>query len=422
MTDIDVEALGRRAEAMVRELAAISAEPDRLVRLYLSPEHRRGADLVARWMSEAGLEVSEDALGTVRGRKGAAQEGMPGRNFTRRLLIGSHIDTVIDAGAYDGTFGVIAGILAAAHFRSRDLPFGLDVLAFGDEEGSRFPSTLASSAAVAGHLAPGTLDLTDRDGVSFAQALEAYGKDPGDIGSAAYPPDEAAAYVEVHIEQGPVLEHEGEALGIVTAIVGQTRLKVTVTGEAGHAGTVPMHLRRDALAGAAEMMLAVEALAIESDHVADRMVATVGIVDARPGASNVIPARVEFTIDLRCETDAVRHTAIARLTHRIEIIAERRRLVATVVRHHDIATTPCDPTLQAGLASAVEAGGGRAIRLPSGAGHDGQAMVKLCPVAMLFVRCRGGISHNPAEHASIEDMGRAIAALIRFVEGAARSA
>jgi allantoate deiminase len=421
MAEIDIEALGARAEAMIRDLAAISAEPDRLVRLFLTPEHRRAADLVGRWMADAGLDVSEDALGTVRGRKRAAGEGAGGRNMARRLLVGSHVDTVIDAGAYDGPFGVIAGILVADHFRDRDLPFGLDVLAFGDEEGSRFPSTLASSSAVAGRFSPATLDLLDRNGVSFRDALTAYGKDSRDI-AATYAPDEAAAYVEVHIEQGPVLEHAGEALGIVSSIVGQTRVKVTVTGEAGHAGTVPMTLRRDALAGAAEMMLAVEALAREPGHAEDRMVATVGIVDARPGASNVIPASVAFTVDLRCERDGIRNAAIARLTETFAAIAHARGLAVDCVRHHDIATTPCDPALQAGLAAAVEAGGGRPLRLPSGAGHDGQAMAHLCPVAMLFVRCKGGISHNPAEFTSREDMGRAVAALIRFIEGAAAAA
>ncbi|MCZ7656831.1 MAG: hydantoinase/carbamoylase family amidase [Xanthobacteraceae bacterium] len=277
MTDPD--RLGARAAAMIEELCAISAEPGRLVRLYLTPEHRRAADLVARWMREAGLAAGEDALGTVRGRWGGG----------RRLLIGSHLDSVIDAGRYDGPLGVVAGILAAEQVvrSGRQLPFGIDVLAFGDEEGSRFPSTLSSSAACAGVFDDAMLSLADRDGVPMAEALRAYGKSPAEIPAAAYGRADAAAYVEVHIEQGPVLESENEPLGVVTGIVGASRLRVTVTGEAGHAGTVPMDLRRDALAGAAELVLAVER--IVRTHHDDRMVGTVGRIEAAPGATNVTP-------------------------------------------------------------------------------------------------------------------------------------
>src|SRR5947209_4782594 len=263
----EIDAVGARAEAMVNELATISAEPKRLVRLFLTPEHRRAADRVAAWMRVAGLEVSEDALGTVRGR--LQGEGK------RRLLIGSHIDTVIDAGKYDGPFGVIAGILAAEHFAqsAQRLPFGIDVLAFGDEEGSRFPVTLASSSACAGVFRDTTLSLADRDGVTLRGAIEAYGKNPAAIASAAYRRDEAAAYVEVHIEQGPVLEARNQPLGVVAAINAQMHLNAEFTGEAGHAGTVPMWMRRDALAGAAEAILLGERLARETDG---EVVATVG--------------------------------------------------------------------------------------------------------------------------------------------------
>ncbi len=309
MADVDPVALGARAEAMIKALAAISAEPARLVRLFLTPEHRRAADLVAQWMREAGLAVSEDALGTVRGRVG---EGP-------RLLIGSHIDTVIDAGNYDGTLGVVIGILAAAHFAGKP-PLPLDVLAFGDEEGSRFPSTMSSSAACVGAFDAASLGVSDRGGVSLADALKVYGKDAGDIAKAAYRPGEARAYVEVHIEQGPLLEAEREPLGVVTGIVGQSRFRVTVTGEAGHAGTVPMGLRRDALAGAAEMVLMVERLAREDPQ--RGMVTTVGRLDVLPGSTNIIPATASFTIDLRDMDDAVRQTAIA--THSPEGARHRR--------------------------------------------------------------------------------------------------
>jgi allantoate deiminase len=406
----DIAALGARAERMIDELGAISAEPGRLVRLYLTPEHRRAADLVAGWMGGAGLAVSEDALGTVRGH-------LPGGgSAAKRLLIGSHIDTVIDAGKYDGPFGVIAGILAVDHVArsGKALPFGIDVLAFGDEEGSRFPSTLATSAACVGAFEPRTLTLTDRDGTTFADALTRYGKDIGDIPSAAYRPKDVAAYVEVHIEQGPVLERESEPLGVVTGIVGQSRLRATVWGEAGHAGTVPMRLRRDALAGATEIILLLERIAAE--HAQHGMVATVGRIEANPGASNIIPGRVDFTIDLRAMSDAARLAAIETLRTEAAKIAAARKLDVAFERFHDAPAVACAPTLQQAFAASIGVLGHRAIHLPSGAGHDAQMMAKLCPSGMLFVRCRRGISHNPAEYASPADMGLAVAALIQFIE------
>lgn len=401
--ELDPPALGRRAEAMLLELAAISAEPERLVRLYLSPEYRRAADLVALWMREAGLAVFEDSLGNVRGRAG---EGP-------RLLIGSHIESVIDAGRYDGPLGVVTAILAYDTLaRANAKPrFGVELVAFGDEEASRFPTTLSTSAALAGHFDPKTLALKDAAGVSYAEALRVYGKNPDDVASVALQPQEAAAYVELHIEQGPVLEADDEPLGVVTAMVGQTRLSIEVKGEAGHAGTVPMNLRRDALAGAAEMTLAAEKLGEGG------LVATVGVMEARPGAVNIIPGAVRFTLDLRAASNEARNKAIAAFRHECVEIAARRKLEVAIALTHEISTTPCDPRLQDQFAAAIQAVGGKPVRLPSGAGHDGMSMAKLCPIAMMFVRCKGGVSHNPAEYASPGDMGLAIAALVRFIEG-----
>jgi allantoate deiminase len=400
---LDPEALGRRAEAMLLELAAISAEPERIVRLYLTPEYRRAADLFAFWMREAGLNVFEDVLGNVRGRTG---EGP-------RLLIGSHIESVVDAGRYDGTLGVVAAILAYDTLaRANAKPaFGIELIAFGDEEASRFPTTLSTSAALAGNFDPETLALKDAAGLSYGEALRAYGKNPDDIVNVALKPNEAAAYVELHIEQGPVLEAENEPLGIVTAMVGQTRLIIEVKGEAGHAGTVPMHLRRDALAGAAEMTLVAEKIGQGGG------VATVGIIEAKPGAVNIIPGSVRFTLDLRAASNEARNKAIAAFRHECEKIAVKRRLEVAFTLTHEIPTTPCDARLQDQLAAAIEAVGGKPVRLPSGAGHDGMSMAKLCPIAMMFVRCKGGVSHNPAEYASPHDMGLAVAALVRFIEG-----
>lgn len=402
----DPEALGTRAEAMISELGAISAEPGRLVRRFLTPEHRRAADLIARWMRTAGLSVTEDALGTVRGRFGSAE---------RRLLIGSHIDTVVDAGKYDGPFGVVAGILAAEHFvRAAAGPrFGLDVLAFGDEEGSRFQATLASSLACAGVFKPEFLALTDAEGFTLADAIRNYGKDPADIPAAAYRRGEAAAYVEVHIEQGPVLESRNQPLGVVSGIIGQTFLLVEIFGEAGHAGTVPMLLRRDAMAGGAEAMLLVERIARDTKG---EVVATVGRLNVEPGAANVIPGHVVLWVDMRSGNDAARAQFVERFKAECRELADRRQLGLTITSTREVPTTPCDPGLQKLLRSAVAEVGGDPHTLGSGAGHDGQAMARLCPIGMLFVRCRGGISHNPMEYASPRDMGLAVAALIRFIE------
>lgn len=406
---LDIEALGRRAASMIEELGAISSSPDHLTRLFLTPEHRRAADLVASWMREGGLKVSEDALGTVRGHWWPSGERAP------RLLLGSHIDTVENAGKYDGCMGVVLAVLAieAAAKAGLTPAYGIDVLAFGDEEGSRFPTTLSASSAVAGIFAPSVLAAQDADGVSFEDALRAYGKDPADIPGAAYDPNRVIAYVEAHIEQGPVLEVENQPLGVVSAIAGASRLSVTVTGVAGHAGTVPMRLRHDALLGAAEMALALERIA-KADR--DGMVATVGRVHVDPGAVNVIPARVVFTIDLRSGSDASRRDALTRFEREAHRIAELRGLGVVISAFHEVATVPCYRDLQVRLSNAVAALGHSAPVMPSGAGHDGQAISKLCPVGMLFVRCRGGVSHNPAEYTSPTDMGLAAAALVRFIE------
>ena len=393
---------------MLAGLSVISSDPQRLTRLYLTAEHRKAADLVGSWMRVAGMTVTEDALGTVRGH------WRP--DLKRRLLIGSHIDTVIDAGKYDGPLGVVAGILAVRELVARgvDLPFGIDVLAFGDEEGSRFRTTLSSSAACAGIFDKAWLSVADNNGVTFADALKAYGKSPDDIAAAAYDRADVVGYIEVHIEQGPVLEARNFPLGVVTGIIGQSRMQVAVTGEAGHAGTVPMWLRRDALAGFAELMTVIESTAREQAD--DSMVATVGRIEAFPGATNVIPGRVQASLEVRSATDNRRHEAIRKITDAAAEIGERRGLGFDFEAAHETQTTACTPFMQDLLADAIASLGHEPFRLASGAGHDALSMAKLCPVAMLFVRCKGGISHNPAEFAAESDMGLAVSALVRFIE------
>jgi len=404
-------AFGPALMARLHELARFSDEPDRLTRLYLSPAHRRAMGQVAAWMTEAGMAVRIDAVGNVVGRYEASQPDAPA------VLIGSHIDTVIDAGKYDGALGVLAGIAAVDALRraGERLPVAIEVIAFGDEEGVRFPTTLTGSRTIAGTLAPGVLEARDADGVSLREALAAAGCNGDAFAGCARRPEDTLAYLEVHIEQGPVLEAENLPVGVVTAINGASRWRVEVTGEAGHAGTVPMALRRDALAAAAEMVLAVE----REGRAMEDLVATVGQIEARPGAVNVVPGEVRFTLDLRAPSDAVRKAAGAVLDETFAAIAERRGVTLAIERFQDAAAVSCDPALIEQLTAAIERAGVAPRLLPSGAGHDAMALAALCPIAMLFVRCARGISHNPAEAISAADADLAVRVLLDFLRHAA---
>jgi allantoate deiminase len=363
---------------------------------------------VAAWMRAAGMATRIDAVGNVIGRYEGRRPGAPA------VLVGSHIDTVTDAGKYDGNLGVLAGIAAveALQRAGERLPFALEVIAFGDEEGVRFPTALTGSRALAGTLDSDLLYLRDRGGVAVHEALREAGLDARDYASCAHRREDVIAYLELHIEQGPVLEAESLPLGIVTAINGATRARVQVTGEAGHAGTVPMALRRDALAAAAEMILAVER---EGQATAD-LVATVGQIEARPGSVNVVPGAVRFTLDVRAPVDATREAALAVLEASFASIAERRGVTLALERFHDTAAVTCDPTLIEALCAAVARAGITPRLLPSGAGHDAIALAALCPVAMLFVRCKGGISHNPAEQITAQDADLAVHVLLDVLQ------
>lgn len=399
--------VGAALMARLDELAQCTDEPGRLTRLFLSPAHRRAAALVESWMREAGMSARLDAAGTVRGRYEGASPDAPA------VILGSHIDTVRDAGRYDGNLGVILAIavVAALHARGERLPFALEIAAFGDEEGVRFPSTLLGSKALAGRFDPAVLAGRDADGVTLEAALREFGLDPAQIPAAAFPRSKALAYVEAHIEQGPRLEAEGRPVGVVTAINGATRLRVTVTGVAGHAGTVPMPMRQDALAGAAEMILAVE----RRGRADADLVATVGRIEAEPGAVNVIPGGCVFTLDVRAPDDALRQRATDDLEAAFAAIARSRGLEAVVERTYAQNAAACDPALAAALREAARGQGHDAPLMPSGAGHDAMAMAELCPMAMIFVRCAGGISHNPAESITAEDAAAAYAMLLGFL-------
>lgn len=399
---------GTWIKAMVDGWARFSEEEDRLTRVFLSPEHKACAEAVMTAMRAAGMTARIDAVGNVVGRYDAAAEGAP------TLITGSHIDTVRDAGAYDGNLGVALPIACIADLDSRGkrLPFAVEVVAFGDEEGVRFPTTLSGSRTIAGTFDQAALSAVDAQGTTLAQALADFGCDPTAIAAEARRREDVLAFVEVHIEQGPVLEAEDLPVGVVTAINGASRYAVTVEGMAGHAGTVPMNLRRDALAGAAEMIAAIE----ERAGAEAGLVATVGRIDAAPGAINVIPGKVTFTIDLRAPDDGQRAAAVASVTEKLQAIAGRRNLELTLELLYEEGAAACDPGLMDQLDKAVERQGLRPLRLPSGAGHDAMALSALCPIAMLFVRCGGGISHNPLESITGADAEAAAQVFLDFLE------
>ncbi len=400
--------LGADITDRIDQLARVSAEADAITRVFLSPEHRRAADLLLSWMRDAGMAAHLDAIGNVVGRYEGERPGLP------CLMLGSHYDTVRNAGRWDGPLGVITAIscVAALHRQGRRFPFAIEVVGFADEEGVRFASTLLGSRAVAGTFDDSALASKDQDGLTMRDALVRFGLDPDHIGAAARAPREVLGYVELHIEQGPVLEERDLPVGVVTAISGATRLVASLQGMAGHAGTVPMGFRRDALAGAAECILAIEAYCAARPG----LVGTVGHILAEPGATNVIPGRAAFTMDIRAAGDTGRKAAVAELIKQIDTIARRRNLVPAITVTHENRTVMCAGWLKAQIADAVAKEGHRVLELPSGAGHDGMAMIDITDVAMIFVRCRGGISHHPDEHADLVDVEAGARVLLRVIE------
>jgi len=388
-------------------LGGISEEPGLLVRPYGSGAMRRANEAVAGWMEEAGMAVRRDAIGNLIGR-------YEGRNANAKtLVLGSHLDTVRDAGKYDGPLGVLVAIACVErlHERGERLPFAVEVVAFADEEGLRFGTAYLGSSAYAGAFDPELLDLKDREGVTLREAIRAFGGDPESVGSDARGGD-LLGYFEVHIEQGPVLEGLGLPVGVVSGISGQSRVRVGFSGEAGHAGTVPMRGRRDALCAAAEFVLAVEGTALGEEGA----VATVGEISARPGASNVIPGEVDLSLDVRHPDDATREGVVAELRRRAEGIAQARRVEPRWREGRGGRAMPADPGLTGLLSRAAEGVVGEAVpRLPSGAGHDAAQVAEVAPFAMLFVRCRGGVSHSPAESVSEGDVAAAIEVTDRFL-------
>lgn len=399
------EAACAAARVMARcdALAKLSESSEGLTRVYLSSEHLQANALVAQWMQQAGMNTWQDAVGNICGRYEAAQPG------AQALLLGSHLDTVRNAGRYDGMLGVLAAIevvdaLNRAGLRGAQ---AIEIIGFADEEGTRFNIALLGSRGLTGSWPASWLACEDAQGVSVAQALALAGLSADAIFAAQRPVADFSAYLELHIEQGPVLEQEDLALGVVSAINGAHRLHARFTGEAGHAGTVPMRHRRDALAAAAEWLLFIEQT---TQAFAPDIVATVGTLQCEPGAVNVIPGAVSLTLDIRSPQDEARDALLQRLLDQAGVIAARRGVGFSHEIFYTIAATPCDEALRAQLSDAVREVQGRTMLLPSGAGHDAIAIAERWPSAMLFVRCAGGISHHPAESVSEEDVAQALRA------------
>ena len=388
-------------------LGRLSEQQGGLTRVFLSDEQRNANEHVLSWMRDAGMSARVDAIGNCAGRYEGQRPELP------CLMLGSHLDTVRDAGKYDGMLGVITAIecVSALHSCGIRLPFAIEVVGFGDEEGVRFGSTLLGSRAVAGTFDHALLDAVDTAGIAMRDALRGFGLDPARISAVARRTGDMLAYAELHIEQGPVLEAEGLATGVVTAINGGNRFSIELTGMAGHAGTVPMALRHDALAAAAECVLAIERIAAGLPEI----VGTVGCMEVMPGAMNVIPGKVRFSLDVRAPTDARRHAATAAMRAACETIAQRRGVAFAFTPLWEAKTALCDPELQRQFAAAIAEEGGRVHHLPSGAGHDGMAIVAIAPIGMLFVRCAGGVSHNPAEAVALADIAAGARVLARFI-------
>lgn len=393
-----------RAIAECRRIAKMSEEPDRITRRYLTVPVRDVHALLRGRMEKLGMTVSVDAVGNLRGAWRPAGVHGP------RVILGSHIDTVPDAGAFDGVLGVAIALELAELAQQFERPLAIEVIAFSEEEGARFGAPFIGSRAVAGRFDAALLELKDADGVTLENVIRAFGLDPARVSQAALG-EEALAYFETHIEQGPVLEAEGLPVAAVTSIAGQSRFSLRWIGRSGHAGTTPMHLRRDALAGAAEFITAVETRARHTEG----LVATVGKLELEPNAGNVIPGVVRMALEVRHGEDFVRNEAVKELLAQARSIAGRRNLQLESTLGLDQPAVPMDERLTAVLAGAIEAAGLPAKRMPSGAGHDAMVMAARVPAAMLFVRSPGGISHHPEETVLEEDVGAAIRAGREFL-------
>jgi allantoate deiminase len=402
MMSNDLRAQAEKVIARCRYLAQFTEEPGQITRTFLSPAMRYCMQAVQGWMEAAGMAVWTDAAGNLRGRyPGAAGP---------YLMIGSHLDTVPDAGAFDGMLGVMLGLALVEALQGEKMPSAIELVGFSEEEGVRFRFPFIGSRTVVGRLDPGLLATQDRDGISLAQALASFGLDQLQIKDSVLS-DEVAGFLEFHIEQGILLESEDRSLGVVQAIAGQTRAEIIFTGRAGHAGTTPMRLRNDAVAGAAEWVVEVERLALDTPG----LVATVGDLRTHPGAGNIVAGQLRASLDVRHAEDAVRHLAVETLLARAASIAMRRGLTVASKMQMDQPAVAMDPGMCALAAEAIRSVGVTPLSMVSGAGHDAMILAERVPTTMIFLRSPGGVSHHPEESVRTEDVENALAAGIALV-------
>lgn len=405
MTDHTLQERARRVIAECRRIANMSEEPDRTTRRFLTQPVREVHAHLRNRMESLGMTVQTDAAGNLRGL------WQPPGAHGRRLILGSHIDTVPNAGAFDGVLGVTLALEWLALAQELKLPLAIEIIAFSEEEGVRFEVPFLGSRAVAGRFDPALLALKDADGITLEQAIRDFALDPAQIGDAALDAN-VLGFVEMHIEQGPILESEGLSVAAVTAIVGQSRLTLEFRGHANHTGTTPMHLRRDALAGAAEWITAVESQARNTDG----LIATVGKIEVEPNASNVIAGIARASLDIRHADDASRRAAVEFLLAQAMAISQKRGLALEWSQQMDQPAVPMDERLTAYLGEAMVATGLREKRMNSGAGHDAMVMAARVPAAMLFLRSPGGISHHPDETVREEDVEAALNVGRKFLQ------
>ncbi|MCX7561885.1 M20 family metallo-hydrolase [Sulfitobacter sp. F26204] len=398
--------LGETAQSRLSEIAGCSQAGEGVTRLPFTPEHKAALEHILSWMRAAGLDVHMDNAGTMVGR-------LEGPKGSKTLLIGSHQDSVPSGGRYDGIMGIVLGCLAIEKLQNEciTLPLSVEVLAFADEEGVRFPTALLGPRTCAGTFDASALDLADNDGVTLGCALEDFGGDPTRLDQLARAPSDVLGYLEAHIEQGPVLEGQGAPLGVVTGICGIERNLLRFTGTTGHAGTVPMADRQDALVAASRFIAAVSDKANETNAIR----ATVGSISVHPNAVNAIPNVVNFPLEVRSISDEARLGFTDQMRKLGDQIARDRNLSFEMEQTYSQPAVTCDQGLSNALSAAVESAGHRLITLPSGATHDASAMSDLCPIAMLFVRCKNGLSHHPDEYANAADMNAAIDAIAGFL-------
>tara|TARA_A200000159_G_scaffold162320_1_gene185985 strand:+ start:12077 stop:13312 length:1236 start_codon:yes stop_codon:yes gene_type:complete len=400
--------LATQVMARCEILGTLSQNPNCLDRRYLSEQHRLANQLASGWMIEAGMTTWQDAVGNIWGRYTSTVPNAP------RLILGSHLDTVPNGGKYDGMLGVVAAISMVAMFDGlqRKFPFNIDIVGFCDEEGTRFGTTLLGSRALTGNWQESWRHLKDENGMSLAEAMEQFGLHFDEVSSASISPTDILGYLELHIEQGPVLEQENLPVGVVSAIAGAKRFTITIEGMAGHAGTVPMSMRYDALAASAEMILEVE----RTSHQRPGVVATVGKIDNMPNGVNVISGKTRFSLDVRSEDDALRDAALAEIMQQFGEIGAKRNVKLNVEQTHAAPAVQCDEDLKQALVRGVELSDIKPRILASGAGHDAMAMADICPVAMLFTRCKGGISHHPGESIKESDVEASLSVLFKSIE------